>query len=746
MSAKRAACILLTAIAFLQPVSADGEKTGPRPKVALVLSGGGALGFVHIGAVKVIEELGIPVDCVVGTSMGSIIGCFFALGYTGSEMEAIVRSIDWENIFIDSVPRSSSSYREKKASRPYPVSIGFDAKGFAISSGLSAGQRIMDRLSRYTLAYSEEIDFSSLPREYRAVATDVATGEEVVFSRGSLVDAMRASMAVPGVFTPHEVEGRYLMDGGIVRNLPVSVAKNLGADIVIAVDLGKMTVDPAEVDNPGSSLDRMLSIFINQNRGPERKLADVLIEPDTEGFSSGSFGSSQELIARGEAAARAARPALDEIAARIRKDRPGGAAPIVRKEPAAVRIDRIETRGASREGVAKIEKAFASHSGRLARPEEIRETIMNLFATGDWESLRFVFVPSGTGGRVLRITAKEKRKPTVITRIGVEFAGHMGIGADASWNDMEADHRSLSLNLTARDAFPGGSFWSTDFVIAEPGEVSTELTIPVFGGLFFAQGLSAASGKRPIYDDQKLVDEFRVRKFAARARAGTFLGEWGELSAGYELKRIESLPRFYEAGAETGGFTGVLGSAFLSLDVDTLSSVPFPESGALVSASYTRAEDWLGSSRYINKLEADARIYLSPAERHTFGIHSAAGTAFDGNLDFWNRFFIGGRTSLIGYYEYSLVGDHYCLLDLEYRYKVPGLGLPFKDIVYLRLRGSAGNVWQGDFPEGNGLREGWKFGGGLGMGVDTFFGAFNADMAVSDRGSFIVYFSLSMKL
>jgi len=490
----------------------------------------------------------------------------------------------------------------------------------------------------------------------------------------------------------------------------------------------------------------MLSIFINQNRGPERKLADVLIEPDTEGFSSGSFNSSEELIGRGEAAARAALPALEEIAAHIRKARPEGARPIVRREPAEVRIDRVETRGVSREGAAKIEKAFAARSGRRARPEEIRETIMDLFATGDWESLRFLLVPAETGGRVLRITAKEKRKPTIITRIGVEFSGHMGLGADASWNDMEADYRNLSLNLTTRDAFPGGSFWSTDFVIAEPGEISTELTIPLFGGLFLAQGLSAASGKRPIYDDQKLVDEFRVRKFAAHARVGAFLGEWGELSAGYELKRIESLPRFYEADAETEGFTGVLGSAFLSLAVDTLSSVPFPETGLLISASYIRAEDWLGSSRYINKLEMEARAYFTPANRHTFGVHAAGGTAFDGNLAFWNRFFIGGRSSLVGYYEDSLVGDHYCLLDLEYRYKVPGLGLPFKDIVYLRLRGSAGNVWQGEFPAEKDLTREWKYGGGAGLGVDTFFGAFNMDAAVSDEGTFIVYFSLSMKL
>ena len=174
--------------------------------------------------------------------------------------------------------------------------------------------------------------------------------------------------------------------------------------------------------------------------------------------------------------------------------------------------------------------------------------------------------------------------------------------------------------------------------------------------------------------------------------------------------------------------------------------MPFPETGILVSASYSRAEDWLGSSRYINKFEADTRSYVSPADRHTIGFHAAGGTAFDGNLDFWNRFFVGGRSSLIGYYENSLSGDHYCLLDLEYRYRLPGLGLPFKDAVYFRLRGAAGNTWQGEFPEGTALTTGWRYGAGLGVGVNTFLGAFNADCAVSDQGAVIFYISLGMKL
>ena len=391
------------------------------------------MGFAHIGVLKVVEELGIPTDCVVGTSMGSLVGGLYAIGYDAAALEKIALESDWQSLFIDAVPRSSSSYMEKKLSRPYPASFGFDAKGLAVSSGLSAGQRARDYLAFLTLAYAENTDFSSLPREYRAVATDVSTGAEVVLSKGFLADAMRASMSVPGVFTPHEIDGRFLMDGMLVKNLPVSVAKDLGADLVIAVDIGKMDVAPEEVDNPGASLDRMLSIFINQNRAPERRLADVLIEPDTEGFSSGSFGSAKELIARGEAAARAAMPALRALAERIKKDRPEARARVIGKSPEPVKIGRIEVRGVAGEEAAKLKAAFDPYLGRLTQPEELQAATVRIFSSGDWEFLRFGFRRETDGTVTLVLTAKTKRKPTVLLRIGLGFDGHLGLGADASW-------------------------------------------------------------------------------------------------------------------------------------------------------------------------------------------------------------------------------------------------------------------------------------------------------------------------
>lgn len=216
------------------------EPGDTRPRIGLALGGGGARGIAHISVLRKIEELRIPIDCVAGTSMGALVGGLYASGMPVGDMRQLVASTDWKRLFDDSLARPERSYRRKQDDRDSLVTlgVGINEKGLRLSPGLLQGERILAMFERTTLAVSALDDFDRLPIPYRAVATDLNTGEVVVIGKGSLAMAMRASMSLPGVFQPVEVDGRVLVDGGLANQVPVDVVRAMGADIVIAVDVG----------------------------------------------------------------------------------------------------------------------------------------------------------------------------------------------------------------------------------------------------------------------------------------------------------------------------------------------------------------------------------------------------------------------------------------------------------------------------------------------------------------------------
>ena len=286
-----------------------------RPTVALVLEGGSAYGFAHIGVIKVIEEMGIPVDMVIGTSMGSIVGGLYSIGYSAPELEDIAEKTDWSDMFLENSGNASVSYRELMDRARYAAGVKFDGKGIALSGGLISGNKILQYLDSLTINVPSPADFDAFPRRFRAVATDVETGERVVFSGGALSDAMRASMSIPGVFDPYYLDGKYYIDGGVVENLPVDIAREMGADIIIAVDLydGKK-FDPEVLNRtPLLSLSRTLDILTRANVLQQLKKADLVIPVDIQGFLPTDFAKAKEFAILGEKTARDKSAELEKI-------------------------------------------------------------------------------------------------------------------------------------------------------------------------------------------------------------------------------------------------------------------------------------------------------------------------------------------------------------------------------------------------------------------------------------------------
>lgn len=276
---------------------------GRRPKVAVVLAGGGARGIAHIRVLKAIEDAGVPVDLVGGTSMGAIVGGFYAAGYTPAEIEAIVCSVDWRLLFFGSGDLKLMTYREKMNAYRYPLKSFFDKDGFYNSGGLLSGKNILRFFDALTSAYPKEMDFADLPCPFFCVATDIESGERVVLDKGSLSEAIRASMSFPGVFSPCKKDGRILVDGGVVDNLPVRLAKDYGADIVIAVNL--TAEDDVFTDVDRSVLDsavKSLLVMMAQNGRAQVPFADLLIDVDVGTMQITDFDKAEELLKVGEEA------------------------------------------------------------------------------------------------------------------------------------------------------------------------------------------------------------------------------------------------------------------------------------------------------------------------------------------------------------------------------------------------------------------------------------------------------------
>ena len=303
--------LVLIGLSIGAPAPTNAQHISKRPKIGLVLGGGGAKGSSHVGVLKVIEELRIPIDYVAGTSMGAIVGGLYASGMSPDDIEREMLAMDWEDLFDDEPPRPDRPFRRKQDDEDYLVKRkpGFSDGRIKIPLGLVQGQKFALALNRLSLSMMDVNDFDDLPIPFRAVASDIETGEMVVLGSGSLARAIHASMAVPGAFGPVEIDGRLLVDGGISNNLPISVAREMGADVVIVCDLSQELKKAEEIDSVLSMIGQLSALLTAKNAAAQRATlteSDIYIKANLRGISSASFDKIAEGISYGVEAGRAA--------------------------------------------------------------------------------------------------------------------------------------------------------------------------------------------------------------------------------------------------------------------------------------------------------------------------------------------------------------------------------------------------------------------------------------------------------
>jgi NTE family protein len=670
----------------LQPCTAQpaAPGLGERPRIGLVLSGGGARGGAHLGVLKVLQELQVPVDVVVGTSAGAIIGAAYASGMPLAEIEAEMRPLHTATLFRD-IDRSDLPVRRKADDVHNYIGpeVGINAAGLALPKGAVAGVSLEAVLRRLTARQHDE-DFDRLPVRFRAVASDVTTAEMVVLGRGSLATAIRASMALPAIVNPVEVDGRLLVDGGVSRNLPVDVARALGADVVIAVNIGTPLLRRDELTSLLSVSEQMVRVLtaknVNQSLqelGPQ----DVLITPELGSVTTADFDHLFEAASAGEKAARAAAGQL----ARWRVDASAYAALELRRitgPGAAPRVDEVRIVGLQRANPDAVRAALSIQPGDAFDAAAADADMRRLYASGDFERVSYHLGDSPAGGQVVTVDLSEKAWGPNYLRFGLELSSDFD--GNSHFNLLLA-HRRAWLNRL-------GAEWHNTLQIGRVDRLRTEWHQPLEASHQLFATTHAEVDREPfdLYVDGERIGRYKREQAMLGLGAGWAMGHAGEL-------RASLLRGHVRLGNDTGFIPGhalvapaSLAGVSTRLRLDTLDSLRFPREGVLVDARYFHSLPGLGADDRYDKLEYTLQGALSRGA-HTlraaaFGTLAARGTA----LPNYELAQLGGFLRLSGYRTNEFLGTSARLARLVYAYRITTPGL--LDGVHLGLSAEAGRV------------------------------------------------------
>jgi len=709
-------------LALLAPVAP--ALSGEHPRTCLVLSGGGARGFAHVGVLKALEEKGVHVDCITGTSMGAIVGGLYASGMNAAALERLVLSLDWEAMFSERPPRQELSLRRKDEDFrfPLPFEIGLRDWKFGLPRGAFATSRLELELKSLTAHLPEDIAFDRLPIPYRAVATDLESGAIKVFSQGPLRVAMRASMSVPGAFAPTEANGRLYGDGGLVKNLPVDLAHSLGARRVIAVNIGTPLSPRSELSSFVGVTRQMINILTEQNvreqlsRLDEEK--DLLIAPDLGDIGATDFTRGAEAIAAGYAAATAMGTRLAAFAGDPNR---AARAPRALAEPE--RIDFVRFKPME---FADPEVLAANMDTRPGEPFDrarLHADLARLQGRGDFERLDYDIVTE-RDRKGLLIEATEKSWGPNYLRFGVtastDFRG------DGSFN-LRLGHVRTWVNSL-------GAEWRNEAQIGRTRRIGTE----------FYQPLSPANwlyADAHLEHERRLLDAFsageRIAQFdLATTRAGLDMGapigKWGEGRFGVTLAHIRAepsvgiFPATYKA--REAGYTA-------SLVYDQLDSVSFPRDGSRVKLSLLAATTALGSDASYLQAQLDAQKAFTLGG-NTVNLALLAGGYGADDKTGGIGFSLGGFQQLSGFRNDEFRGN-YVFLARAATYRPIGHLPAFGRMVYLGGSLEAGNVWATRREP----RE-LKSAGSIFLGADTALGPFYLAYGHGTGGASAIYLFL----
>ncbi len=704
-----------------------------QPRIGLVLSGGGARGSAHIGVLKVLEELRIPIHAIAGTSMGALVGGTYASGMPLTEIERRVTGADWNELFNDDPPRPQWPARRKLASeRPtWDFTLGVRDGGLRLAKGAIAGQKVQLFIADL-IRNSEGIEhFDQLPIPFRAIATNLENGHIKVFDHGPLSQVLRASMSVPGLFAPQELDDVLYVDGGLVRNLPVDVARTLGVDVIIAVNLGSTYLPRDQLDTLVGVAGQMIAILTEQN--VERSLAeidkqkDVLITPLLGDITAADFSRAAEAIAAGEQAARRMAPrlvrySLDEETYRNWKASrfSNGTAP---EKP----VDEVRIVGLTRVNDELFKPLVQQIEGKPLDRRALENDLNVLYGRADFEQLNYRLIRQDQKN-LLIINALERSIGPGYLSFGLgfmsDYQGDTRFGARAIYNQTWVNQL--------------GAEWLTELDIGNEPRLFTEFFQPIRldRAGFIAVYLDIAETPLSLFLGQRRIARFDIRRSHLGIDIGTTFGTASELRLGTYLGQTDFRldtgdPFLFDDGRK--GDSGLRASFIY----DTLDSPYVPTSGQRLALRARMPLNSFGANDEYVRLSGRWNGAFSIGPNSLVGTINA-GTSLGQGMPYYDQFPLGGFLKLSGYANEQFRGNDMAYGNLMYYRRITSLPAPLGSGLYLGGSLEVGKVWN-TFRNGSLNKEKTRYGSSIFFAADSIVGPFFIALGLSGEGDSTIY-------
>mgnify|MGYP003133662071 FL=1 len=719
---------LLFLLILLFPLAGYAET---QPRTGLVLSGGAARGLAHIGVLKALEEQGVQVDAIAGTSMGAVIGGLYAAGYSVDELEKLALELDWQQVLSDDPPREDIPFRRKQDDRDFLVKrkLSFrDDGSLGLPLGVIQGQNLSLLLERLLVHASDTRDFDRLPIPFRAVATDIANDKKVIFRSGHLPQAIRASMSIPAVFAPVELDGRLLVDGGMVDNIPMDVARDMGVDRLIVVDIGTPLLPREQLLTVVDVLNQSTTMMTRRNS--EAQLAtlrpeDLLVQPMLAGFGATDFARAEQLIDAGYRAA----DALGARLATMRSESGGNLSLTLARsaEPRNPLISAVRIENDSKVSDAVVRRHIRQQTGKRLDLQGLQKDMGTLYGLDYFEQVEYRVVHDKLGNTLV-ITTREKRSGTDYLRLGINLSDDFR--GDSAFN-IGASFRKNGINQL-------GAEWLTRLQLGDHQEFFSEFYQPLDAGSrwFVAPNLFAEAQNVEAILDNDPIAEYRLQRYGYGLNLGRQIANNGEIRFGVGQAWGEADVRVGDQ--QLPDFSFEEGYYQLKYSFDTVDDVDFPREGEDIGLTLRQYDPSLGSDGRYRQWEFRLDKAVS------FGLDTLVfGGRYGRTLDdaeiVTSSFLLGGARQLSGFRQDALSGQNISLARMIYfRRMTPRSFLPLDFPLYLGASLERGRAWNND----NAFDSGYINAGSVFVGYETPLGPLNFSYGLNDEAERAMYLNL----
>ena len=694
-----------------------------EPKVVLVLSGGGARGVAHIGVIKALEQMRIPIHGIVGTSMGAVVGGLYASGYSPEQMERVVARADWPAIFSDDPERQAFRFRRKRedASLLVRAASGVGWDGIKLPKGMVHGHHLKTFLTRHTLHVSDIDDFSRLGIPFVAVATDISTGEPVELVTGNLADAMFASVAIPAFIGPILLDGKLLVDGGVANNLPVNVAQAMNPDVIIAVDLSSQLRDKDVLLSVCDLTEQLTTILTRKNTDPQiasLKTTDILIVPEIENVTSLDFEIATSAIPLAHRATMDQSHRFSGLAL-PESEFQDYLASLRRNSVDTLLVQNIEVITDSTVNPELLKNKLHIVPGHIA-VSEIEAAVDELYGLELFSQVPYRF----SDGKLLIQPQKRDWGPNYL---------QFGLGLQDNFQGR--NHYNLGMALTLTERNPHAGEWRTELNIGERPLLSTEWFQPLGrrGNWFVNPSIAVKAFNRGLFDEDNLIAEYQIRQAQVEMGAGYTFGPKAEVRLDIlygegTRRRLIGDPAIDTVGANTGLVT-------LGVRYDSLDSLYFPRQGKTLDVGWVWSNSALGADTNYRAWRLSLSQAVSSAN-HTLLVSTDLNSVYRGEAPFHEQFTLGGFLNLSGLEVDQKVGQHLAIGRLVYSYR--WLSSPILP-AYVGATLETGQIWQ---DKHNASFSSLEVAGSLFLGLDSPIGPIYLAFGLTQGGAKSIYFFL----